>query len=167
MQEMNVASGGSLYQDIPFQIYKKKTYESVIEQDVEKQHKNYQKRINNWSGRSPILHFHRIRVTQNSALDHKLSDKPLVTSVHHQSVKKLGKNFQVIATSLDKKVIEAISSSKYKNVYGVQFHPEFSILYKQKEFENTRNNPVSFNQYDKQFHRLFWADFSKKLINKD
>ena len=165
MQEINVASGGTLYQDIPFQIYKKKTYESVINQDIEKQHKNYQSWINNWNGEKPVLHFHHIKITPNTMLDFGLSQNPFVTSVHHQSVKKTGKNFRGIATSLDKKVVEAIANTKFKNVYGVQFHPEFSILYKQKEFRNSKNNIVSFNDNDKQFLKYFWNDFSLRLCD--
>ncbi len=96
-------------------------------------------------------------------LDFGSSQNPLVTSVHHQSVKKTGENFRVIATSLDRKVVEAIANTKFKNVYGVQFHPEFSTLYKQKEFRNSKNNIVSFNDNDKQFLKHFWKDFSLRL----
>jgi len=163
MQEMNVACGGTLYQDIPFQIYKKKTYESIINQDSEKQHKNYQSKINNLEEENSILHFHHLQIKNNSILDFNLSIKLLVTSIHHQSVNKLGKDFQVIATSLDKKVIEAISNVKYKNVYGIQFHPEFSILYKQHQYKNSKNQTVTFNNSDKLFHEYFWRDFSNKL----
>ena len=163
MQEINVASGGTLYQDIPFQIYKKKTYESAMNQNIEKQHKNYQRWINNWNGEKSVLHFHHIKITPHTMLDFRLSQNPFVTSVHHQSVRKTGKNFRIIATSLDKKVVEAISNTKYKNVYGVQFHPEFSILYQQEEFRNAKNNTVSFNDNDKRFLKFFWSDFSLRL----
>lgn len=166
MQELNVACGGTLCQDIPFKIYKKRTYESVIEQNPENQHKNYQNRINSGDNENLILHFHHIRIMKNSVLDFEQIQNPLVTSVHHQSVDKLGKDFQIIATSLDKKVIEAISHSKYKNVYGIQFHTEFSILYKQQDFKDSKNNPIKLVGNDKLFHEIFWKDFSNRLINK-
>lgn len=161
MQEMNVATGGTLFQDIPFQIYKKKDYESVLGQDSEKQHKNYQSRIIN--DKKAILHFHHIRITPNSMLDFGITAKPLVASVHHQSVKKPGENFQVMARSMDKKVVEAIYHSKYRNVYGIQFHTEFPVLYEQQEFMNAKNEMVSLDENDQLFHRLFWKDFSKRL----
>ena len=165
MQEMNVACGGTLCQDIPFKIYKKKTYESILEQNPENQHKNYQNRINNWDKENNFLHFHHIEILKNSVLDFEQIQNPLVTSVHHQSVDKLGKDFQIIATSIDKKVIEAISHSKYKNVYGVQFHPEFSILYSQQDFKDSKNNLIKLTGNDRLFHDVFWEDFSNRLIN--
>ncbi len=161
MQEINVASGGSLYQDIPSQIYKKKTYTSIIQQDIQKQHKNYQRWVNNKIKNK--LHFHHIQITTGSSLDYGLTENPLVTSVHHQAVKELGKNLQIIATSQDGKVVEAISNTKYKNVYGVQFHPEFSKLYKEGELKNAKNETVNLNSTDKDFLRKFWKDFSLKL----
>lgn len=165
MQELNVACGGTLCQDIPFVKYKKKTYESILNQSAEKQHKNYQSRINNWDAERNYLHFHHIRIVKNSALDFDQIDNPLVTSVHHQSVDKLGKGLEVIATSLDKKVIEAISHEKYKNVYGIQFHPEFSILYKKSEFKDAKNTAITFSGNDLLFHKLFWKSFSATLMD--
>ena len=166
MQAMNVASGGSLHQDIPFQIYKKTTYESILNQDSEKQHKNYRNRINNWTDSGLILHFHHIRIIPNSILDYEQIKNPLTTSVHHQSVKKLGKNFKVSAVSMDKKVIEAMENSRYPNVYGIQFHTEFPILYKHTEFKDSQDKIISFDCMDRQFHLLFWKNFSVKLDNK-
>lgn len=119
----------------------------------------------NWNDEKPVLHFHHIEIAPSTMLDFGLSENPFVTSVHHQSVKKTGKNFRVIATSPDKKVVEAISNIKFKNVYGVQFHPEFSTLYKQKEFRDSKNNTVSFNDNDKQFLKYFWKDFSLRLYD--
>jgi len=163
MQEINVAAGGTLYQDIPFQIYKKESYESVTEQDTEQQHKNYQNRINNSPNDNSTLHFHHIHITPGSIMDLGQIQNPLVTSVHHQSVKKLGENFEITATSMDGKVIEAISNSKYKNVYGVQFHPEFSILYEQKEFTNSKKEKVLLDNNNMLFHISFWKNFSNRL----
>ena len=166
MQEMNVATGGTLYQDIPFQIYKKKTYESVLEQNFENQHKNYRKKISNINDKGAFLHFHHIKINSNSILDFKQIQNPLVISIHHQSVKKPGKNFQIIATSMDNKVIEAISHSKYKNVYGTQFHPEFEMLYEQQAFVNSKNETVIYDNNDQLFHKYFWKDWSDRLNNK-
>jgi putative glutamine amidotransferase len=163
MQQMNVAAGGTLYQDIPFQIYKKVDYESVLEQDAEKQHDNYRERVNYLNDKGAILHFHHIRIAPNSTLNFEQIQNPLVVSAHHQSVKKLGKNFQTIATSMDKKVIEAISSTKYRNVYGVQFHPDYSIIYEQQELMNAKNDLILLDADDKLFYKYFWRDFSDRL----
>lgn len=47
-----------------------------------------------------------------------------VNSFHHQSVRKCGARFKVAAVAPDG-VIEAIESSEYKSIMGVQWHPEW------------------------------------------
>lgn len=163
MQQINVATGGTLWQDIPFQIYKKRTFESVMRQDVEKQHKNYQRKLDRSNKESGVFHFHHVKIKPHSVLDYGLNHNPFVISIHHQSVKKLGKNFKVTATSMDKKVVEGIAHSKYRNVYGTQFHPDYERLYKQNEFVNSNNEKIVFSEKDQLFHKYFWKDFSNKL----
>ena len=51
------------------------------------------------------------------------SSKLLVNSFHHQSVSDSGSKFRVVATAPDG-VIEAMESSEYKPILGVQWHPE-------------------------------------------
>jgi gamma-glutamyl-gamma-aminobutyrate hydrolase PuuD len=46
-----------------------------------------------------------------------------VNSFHHQAVSDPGSKFRVVATAPDG-VIEAIESTEYKSVLGVQWHPE-------------------------------------------
>ena len=46
-----------------------------------------------------------------------------VNSFHHQAVDNPGDKFRAVATSLDG-IIEAMESSEYKSVIGVQWHPE-------------------------------------------
>ncbi len=48
----------------------------------------------------------------------------MVNSFHHQAVKDAGKHFRVTALSSDE-VIEAIESSEFKPIMGVQWHPEW------------------------------------------
>lgn len=50
-------------------------------------------------------------------------EKLLVNSFHHQAVSEPGERFKVCATAGDG-VIEAIESSEYKSIIGVQWHPE-------------------------------------------
>ena len=51
--------------------------------------------------------------------------------ISDQMVDKLGEGIKIAATSLDGKVVEAIEHRKYPSVLGVQFHPEFPILWDQ------------------------------------
>ena len=46
-----------------------------------------------------------------------------VNSFHHQAVKAPGSKFRVVATSTDG-IIEAIESTEFKSILGVQWHPE-------------------------------------------
>ena len=46
-----------------------------------------------------------------------------VNSFHHQAVEEPGSKFRVVAKSADG-IIEAIESSEYKSILGVQWHPE-------------------------------------------
>jgi len=163
MQEMAVATGGTLVQDIPFQIYEKTTYESVLAQDSDNRHKNYRGRIDNTNNSGSTPHLHRIKINPNSGLDFEQVQNPLVVSIHHQSVGKTGENFQIIATSMDDKVIEAISHSKYKNVYGTQFHPEVQMIYEQQEFVYSDNEKIILDSNAQLFHKRFWKNFSDRL----
>lgn len=58
---------------------------------------------------------------------------------------------------------------KFKNVVGVQFHPEQSSSYKSETSLTTvPGNPFSPNELLKkshslEFHRLFWKDFADKV----
>ena len=47
----------------------------------------------------------------------------LVNSFHHQAVEEPGSKFRIVAKSADG-IVEAIESSEYKSILGVQWHPE-------------------------------------------
>lgn len=164
MQEMNVATGGSLYQDIPYHIYGKTTFESLFELGSENIHKNYWDRMDNENEYS-YIQFHPIKISEGSFLKFKgLSENPVVASVHHQSAKKIGKGFKVVATSMDGKVVEALQHTRYKNVYGIQFHTDFSSLYDEgRTFKVSPTETVELSKDTKLFHKLFWEDFSERL----
>jgi putative glutamine amidotransferase len=164
MQIMAVSGGGSLYQDIPYQVYKKTTYESIIGQDADNQHKSYRGKINNWSESISVTNFHRIKFTEKGFFSFIRVKNPLVASIHHQSVKKTGKDFKVSATSMDGKVIEAMQHLNYKNVYGIQFHPELPRIYKSTDFKTDTNKTILLGENDKQFHRMFWENFSTRFV---
>ena len=99
-------------------------------------------------------------------------DTPHVLTSHHQAVKKLGKHLMVSATSMDGRVVEAIEHRRYKNVIGVQFHPENYILYKKgRYFRCKPGMPLNFNLRDflinnppsMIFHQNIWKWFSQSL----
>ncbi len=101
-QAMNVAFGGTLYQDIPSQIPESKVTHKVN------------------AGNNVA---HEIRIAEGTTLHQLLGDKAGVNSSHHQSVKQLAPGFIISATAEDG-VVEAIEKPDAKCVIGVQFHPE-------------------------------------------
>lgn len=164
MQEMNVASGGSLYQDIPYQLYGQTTYEGVLRTDAANIHKNYNNNIDN-ENRYTTIHFHPIQITPKSFLDLEgVSDNPVVPSVHHQAPKAIGQHFEVVATSMDGKVVEALQHTRFKNVYGIQFHTDFRSLYDNEyEFEISPQETFVLSDDTRTFLTEFWSNFSMRL----
>ncbi len=104
-QLLNVAFGGSLYQDIATEV------PAAISHVNELYDKN----------------FHHLRFNEGSTLARLLSHPktPRVNSIHHQSVNTLGRDIVVEAFSADDNIIEAIRYRKSKFVVGLQWHPEF------------------------------------------
>lgn len=178
-QSLNVGTGGTLIQDIPTEIYRIKYVEDWIDLPQENWHANPFARLFPEKvlrqNLSPI-NMHPIKLLENSKFvkewGFKTNDTPLVLSIHHQTVHKLGKGMKISATSLDGKVVEAMEHQKYPNVLGVQFHPESPDLWdktlklrmRPEENEETsllsilRENPPSYA-----FHKKIWLWFSKKL----
>ena len=67
---------------------------------------------------------HSVVVTPGSILyDIYQTDKLLVNSFHHQAVAVPGDKFRVVAESADG-IVEAMESTEYKSILGVQWHPE-------------------------------------------
>jgi len=67
---------------------------------------------------------HTVTLAQDSILSRLyVSAKIHVNSLHHQAVKSPGEKFRVVATAADG-VIEAIESTEFKSILGVQWHPE-------------------------------------------
>jgi gamma-glutamyl-gamma-aminobutyrate hydrolase PuuD len=97
-QLINVAFGGTLHQDIP----------SHRSDDYEK-------------------HRHEIRFEPGSGLARLYDgvEKPVVTSIHHQSIQAVGRGLCVEAWSEPDGVVEAIRGTGKSYVFAVQWHPEF------------------------------------------
>lgn len=161
MQEMNVSNGGTLKQDIPMEIYKKNNYESIVKMPINQQHRNYLSKLDDkWKDSTGIV-FHTVK-----SLDLGSNFSPSVASIHHQCVDSLGPDFKVVYFSEDEKVVEGIEHINYKNVYGVQFHPEISDLYQNKSFKTPGNLDFKLDVQSLDFHKQFWADFSIRLNNQ-
>ena len=105
-QLINVALGGTLYQDIPSQI------------GAQTAHRNreiYEANV------------HEIRIEPGSGMARLYPDMPVtqVNSLHHQAVRRLGRDLIVEARSSTDDVVEAIRLKGRSYVVGVQWHPEF------------------------------------------
>ncbi len=109
MQLMNIYFGGTLYQDTITQ-----RPESLIHRDADL-YDTISHEIN-WA-RGKILH----QIYQSDPATK-------VNSVHHQSIKDLGQGLEILATSPEDGIIEAIGHTKSEEgkIVGVQWHPEFS-----------------------------------------
>jgi putative glutamine amidotransferase len=104
MQAMNVALGGSLYQDIASQV------------QTPLKHRQ--------AARATHLS-HAVRVTQHSLLRNIVRAATVrVNSSHHQSVKDVAPSLVASAMAPDG-IVEAIESRKHRFFLGVQWHPEF------------------------------------------
>lgn len=174
MQTMNVATGGSLYQDIPADIFGITTPEEKVALGQENLHRNYWSRI----VRDSLLmsySFHSIRFTDHPFFGETITVpkdlKPIILSSHHQSIKDLGKGFEVTAISSDGKVIEGFAHNKYPNVFAVQFHPEVNSLYENRavrKFAPT-DEPRTYHQIIGEeglmFHKAYWKHISDALVN--
>lgn len=128
MQTMNVATGGTLTQDIPSEVYGITTSEEVLEMDKNLQHRNYHTHTDMdqslmWG------HFHQLFYEKESVFDLMSVESPYVWSSHHQCIDEPGQGLIPIAFSSDLKIIEAVSHKDFSNVLGVQFHPEVQSIF--------------------------------------
>jgi putative glutamine amidotransferase len=107
MQLINVALGGSLYQDLPMQCPESQGHETT----------DYDRNA------------HEVTFTPGGAFARWFAGVQggRVASIHHQAVHRLGKDVVVEATAPDG-VVEAIRWNGRSFVCGVQWHPEFHHL---------------------------------------
>ncbi len=172
LQTMNIATGGTLYQDIPSEVYGLKYVEDVLDMDKENIHSGYKGRLYPGEGMN-WCNFHRIKLIEDTffvtEMDLNPGDLPYVLSAHHQAIKDVGKNLKIAAVSMDGKIIEALEHTEYENVFSVQFHPEFSDLY-DPEGDKFKNDPDDTDEFTfnellienkaMEFHRKYWEYFS-------
>ena len=108
LQLINVAYGGTLYQDISTQ------------RQAALQHRD---------GDQYEHLFHQLKPVPASRLDKLLatSDSYKINSIHHQGIKDLAPGFVAEAHCLEDGVIEAIRHTGDAYIAAVQWHPEFHV----------------------------------------
>jgi len=121
-QALNVATGGTLVQDIPSSVA------GAADHDPERER---------WELT------HEVRLLPGSRLRQVLGeDRVAVNSFHHQAVKDLGQGLVASAWSVDDGVIEGIEAPACRFVVGVQWHPE-SFWDRRPGFQNVFEGLVS------------------------
>lgn len=104
IQTINVFQGGSLYQDLPTE------HPSQVSHNSERPYDR-------------VIH----HVTLTGPLRDLLGLERLgVNSIHHQAIRDLGADLEVMAVA-DDGVVEAVRHREKRFVWGVQWHPEFSF----------------------------------------
>ncbi|MFV0590572.1 MAG: gamma-glutamyl-gamma-aminobutyrate hydrolase family protein [Draconibacterium sp.] len=172
MQTMNVATGGTLVQDIPEEIYGAETAEQTVKTDRNNLHRNYWPEIVEDSLLMRI-NFHPIRFTENDffgkTVKVKKSETPCILSAHHQAAEKIGKNLEITALSDDGKVVEGLAHRIYPNVFAVQFHPEVLALYEDMAALKfaPEDTPQTYHHIigkdGVRFHKAYWKHISKAV----
>ena len=106
LQLINVALGGSLYQDI---VTDRPECISHVDAVLYDQHR------------------HAVMIEENSRLAglYGNSRQHVVNSIHHQAIKQLGRDSEIEAISESDGIIEAIRMRGESYVTGFQWHPEF------------------------------------------
>ncbi|PRH24375.1 gamma-glutamyl-gamma-aminobutyrate hydrolase family protein [Burkholderia multivorans] len=104
-QLINVAFGGSLYQDIATDV---PTANAHVSEHYDQ-------------------HRHAIRFPDSSTLASMFPGRSeaIVNSIHHQAIRDLGRDLNIEAVSSGDGIIEAIRYRRAPFVVGVQWHPEF------------------------------------------
>lgn len=106
LQLINVAFGGTLYQDIPTLYPNAGKHRDADKHDQ---------------------HFHALEVVPNTRLAELIPPDAahLINSIHHQCIKDLAPGFAVEARCPDDGMIEAIRHTGGSYVAAVQWHPEY------------------------------------------
>lgn len=106
LQILNVAFGGTLYQDIPSSIPTALQHQQLAQVDEAT---------------------HHVQIVSHTKLHHIFEEGIILTnSFHHQAIKDLAPGFIVSAKSSDG-MIEGIEGKEDAFVLGVQWHPELMI----------------------------------------
>lgn len=170
LQTMNVAGGGSLWQDIPAQVYGKNGPVETVKTDRENLHRNY------WQEISPgeqfmTINLHPVHFTEHPFFGRivpvRKTETPRIYSSHHQSPKDIASGYEITAVSPDGKIVEGLAHSRYPHVFAVQFHPEVPALYEDREnlIFAPDDHPSTMHKLigrkSVSFHRKYWKHISE------
>lgn len=105
-QLINVALGGTLFQDIATQVSTE---------------------IEHWCSKRYENNFHDVRILPGSTMAglYPGLEKARINTIHHQSIKALGRDLVVEAVSEVDGIVESVRWKGPSYVRGVQWHPEF------------------------------------------
>lgn len=106
-QLLNVALGGTLFQDIS----------------------------DHWQELSASHPAHHIDLVADSPLSKIFGPKPKVNSFHRQAIKDLAPSLEIIGLSTRDNIIEAVRSAEGYPLIGVQWHPEFMIDHRDEDLQ--------------------------------
>jgi len=108
-QLINVALGGTLFQDIPTQVT-----QAISHRDADL----YERAL------------HDVTLIQGTKLSQMYPGvkQAKINSIHHQAVKDLGRDLVVEALGVPDGIVEAIRWRGASYVFGMQWHPEFLAL---------------------------------------
>ena len=113
MQTMNVASGGTLYIDLPTEF---KGVDNLTKRP-----------LNHWQTLEATESAHYVDVVRGTKLHDIIgADSAAANSFHHQGVKVVGPDFKPAAYATDG-LVEAIECEDMSFMIGVQWHPEFFL----------------------------------------
>jgi len=109
IQVLNVALGGTLYQDLQHQ---KNGTLLPAHQDRKHLSREEKRAVR-----------HPVKIKKGTELHRLLGEQVEANSRHHQAIKDVAPGLEVVAKSPDG-VIEAVESSKYPKLMAVEWHPE-------------------------------------------
>lgn len=168
LQTLNIASGGTLVQDIWMETYGVAAVEDAVALGWEQWHTNPYVRLHPADGLTGY-NFHSLRLEEESlfvrAMGCDPSAGPRILSSHHQAADRLGKGWAVAARSGDGRVVEALEHRVFPNVLAVQFHPEHPHLWEDEpKFRLSPDDPEPVSYKDRveetagslEFHRKIW-----------
>ncbi len=174
-QTMNIGTGGTLAQDIRWDVYGKTTVEDVIALGAEQWHTNPYRALfplDRLMGYS----FHTLQLGDASVfvkeMGFKSTDHPRILSAHHQGLGRMGKDLVATASSRDGRVVEAVEHKRFRSVLGVQFHPEHYALWdaeprfamKPGDARTSLLAILGGTPPSLEFNKGIWAWFAAKLV---
>jgi len=175
MQTMNVATGGTMIQDIPTEVYGLWTAEAVLALPPARMHRNYLGMVHTDCSEPTSYHFHQVSLTKGSfirkGMKFRKKSPPMVLSSHHQAIELPGKGWKIAATSMDGRIIEAIEHERFPNVIGVQFHPEKPGLFDPSVIHPIScHDSINFQEVIRDsdsylFHLAYW-EYLGKILQK-